>query len=186
MKLVAGLGNPGRTYEHTRHNAGFEVVDELARRAGATFRRSWRWPVATAEAEIGGRRVLLAKPLTFMNASGQAIGPLARKRGIAVGEVLAVVDDVELDPGRLRLRRSGGAGGHNGLKSLIEHLGGDGFARLRVGVGRAAGGEMVEHVLGRFTPEEQVVMRDAVARAADAVEEVLAGGLEKAMNTFNG
>lgn len=187
MKLVVGLGNPGRKYERTRHNVGFDVLDELARRAGVEFRRSWRFPAEMAEVVLDGKRLLLVKPRTFMNRSGEAVGPLARKKGAAPGEVLVVVDDVELECGRLRLRRDGRAGGHNGLKSVIELLGSESFPRVRVGVGRKQqGGDMVQHVLGRFTPDEQAVMKDAVARAADAVEVVLKEGLEKAQNQFNG
>ena len=187
MKIVVGLGNPGRKYEQTRHNVGFEVIDEVARRAGAEFRHSWRFPADLAEATLAGERVLLVKPRTFMNASGDAVGVLARKKGASPAEVLVVVDDVELDCGRLRVRAGGRAGGHNGLKSLIERLGSDAFPRVRVGVGRVpAGGEMVQHVLGRFTPDERSMMGPAVERAADAVQAVLSEGLEKAQNKFNG
>ena len=186
MKIVVGLGNPGRKYEHTRHNIGFDVVDEVARRAGAEFRHSWRFPADLAEATLGGERVLLVKPRTFMNRSGEAVGVLARKKGASATDVLVVVDDVELECGRLRLRASGRAGGHNGLKSVIELLGTEAFPRVRVGVGRVpAGGEMIQHVLGRFAPGERDVMEQAVQRAADAVSAVLADGLEKAQNKFN-
>lgn len=187
MKLVIGLGNPGRAYERTRHNAGFEVVDELARRAGSSFRRSWRWPILTAEAELGSVKVLLVKPQAFMNRSGPPVAALARKRGVSAGEILLVVDDVDLPPGVLRLRKQGSAGGHNGLKSVAQSLGSEAFARLRVGVGRPAGQtEMVDHVLTRFTPAEQDVMKTALVRAADAVQGVLEKGLDRAMNEFNG
>ena len=187
MKLVVGLGNPGRKYEHTRHNVGFAVLDELARRAGVAFRRSWRFPADLAEVTLGGRRVLLVKPRTFMNRSGEAVGPLARKKGAAPDEVLVVVDDVELDCGRLRLRRDGRAGGHNGLKSLVESLGSEAFPRVRVGVGRAEeGGDLADHVLSRFAPVERTVVAASVQRAADAVEQVLESGLETAQNRFNG
>ncbi len=187
MILVVGLGNPGRTYDHTRHNVGFAVVDELARRCGGAFRRSWRFPAELAEAGLGGQTVLLAKPRTFMNRSGEAAGPLARKKGVAVADVVAVVDDVELPVGRLRIRRGGSAGGHNGLKSLIEHLGTDEFPRVRVGVGPVpAGQDRVEFVLGRFPPAERAVMEQAVARAAEAVTVAVQEGWERAMNQFNG
>ena len=187
MKMVVGLGNPGRKYEHTRHNVGFDVVDELARRAGVAFRRSWRFPADLAEATLAGKRVLLVKPRTFMNRSGEAVGPLARKRGVAPAELLVVVDDVELECGRLRLRRDGRAGGHNGLKSLIELVGSEAFPRVRVGVGRVPeGGDLVQHVLGRFAPAEREAVEQAVQRAADAVSAVLAEGLDKAQNKFNG
>jgi PTH1 family peptidyl-tRNA hydrolase len=187
MKLVVGLGNSGRKYEHTRHNVGFDVVDEVARRVGAVFRRSWRFPADLAEATVAGERVLLVKPRTFMNRSGEAVGPLARKKGVTPADVLVVVDDVELDCGRLRLRRGGSAGGHNGLKSVIEIMGSDVFPRVRVGVGRTPeGGDMVQHVLGRFSPADREAVEQAVERAADAVEMVVREGLDKAQNKFNG
>ncbi len=187
MKLVVGLGNPGRAYERTRHNAGFDVLDELARRAGVEFRRSWRWPVMTAEAVLGSAKVLLVKPQAFMNRSGPPVAALARKRGWGAAEMLVVVDDVELPPGVLRLRKQGSSGGHNGLKSVAASLGSEAFARLRVGVGRpTAGGEMAEHVLSRFTPAERETMGVALVRAADAVECVVEKGLDRAMNEFNG
>ncbi len=187
MKLVVGLGNPGRKYEQTRHNIGFEVLDEVARRVGAGFRRSWRFPADLAEATWEGQKILLVRPRTYMNASGEAVGPLARKKGVSAGDVVVVVDDVELDCGRLRLRAGGSAGGHNGLKSLIEHLGSEAFPRVRVGVGRMpAGGNLVEHVLARFPPGERPVMQEAVQRAAEAALAVLREGLDKAQNKFNG
>lgn len=187
MKIVVGLGNPGRKYEHTRHNIGFDVVDEVARRVGVEFRHSWRFPADLAEGTLAGERVLLVKPRTFMNRSGEAVGVLARKKGATAADVLVVVDDVELECGRLRLRAGGSAGGHNGLKSVIELLGSEAFPRVRVGVGRVpAGGEMIQHVLGRFASAEREIMEQAVQRAADAVSAVLADGLEKAQNKFNG
>ena len=187
MKLIAGLGNPGRAYSGTRHNAGFAVMDELARRAEADFRTSVRRPLAVAEAELGGRRVLLVKPLAFMNQSGPPLVELMRRKGVAPKEMLVVVDDVELPPGKLRLRKQGGAGGHNGLRSIIDSLGADDFPRLRVGVGRPAPGEdMVGHVLTRFRPEERAAMEEAVQRAADAAACALEFGLDKAMNEYNG
>ncbi|HMP77255.1 MAG TPA: aminoacyl-tRNA hydrolase [Kiritimatiellia bacterium] len=185
MKLVIGLGNPGRAYAHTRHNVGFDVVEELARRMQVEFRRSWRFPADLAEGELEGERVVLARPRTFMNRSGEAGGALMRKKGIALADVVVVVDDVDLPAGRLRLRKAGSAGGHNGLKSLIAHFGSDAFPRVRVGVGRDAGGDTVEHVLGRFTPDEQPVIREAVQRAADAVAAALRNGWARAMNEFN-
>lgn len=187
MKLVVGLGNPGRAYEGTRHNVGFDVLDGLARRVKAEFRRSWRFPADLAEATWEGERLVLIRPRTYMNASGDAVAPVARKKGVAPGDLLVLVDDVELDCGKLRLRAGGSAGGHNGLKSLIERLGSDAFPRVRVGVGRVpAGGDLVRHVLGRFAPEEKAVMAEAVDRAVDAAMTALREGLERAQNKFNG
>jgi len=141
MKMVVGLGNPGREYQHTRHNAGFDVLDELARRHGGEFRGSLRFKAETAEVRIGAVNVLLVKPTTFMNASGEAVGPLMRKRGITAVDLVVVVDDVDLELGRLRIRGKGSPGGHNGLKSIEAALGSDEYARVRVGVGRPKGGK---------------------------------------------
>lgn len=187
MWLVAGLGNPGKRYARTRHNVGFEVVDELARRAAASFRRSWRFPGELAEVREDGDRLLLLKPRTYMNRSGQAVGPVLRRKGLALAELIVIVDDTELACGAVRLRRRGSAGGHNGLKSVIASLGSDEFIRLRVGVGgRPDDREMVDHVLSGFTPDERDVVDEAVSRAADAVWAVIRDGVDYAMNRYNG
>lgn len=187
MKMVVGLGNPGREYQRTRHNAGFDVLDELARRHGGEFRGSLRFKAETAEVRVGAVNVLLVKPATFMNASGEAVGPLMRKRGIDAVDLVVIVDDVDLELGRLRIRGKGSPGGHNGLKSVEAALGGDEYARVRVGVGRPkGGGEMVGHVLSRYAPDEQESVKTLYGRAADAVEVWLGEGLVKAMNSFNG
>lgn len=185
MKLIVGLGNPGAAYAHTRHNVGFDVVDELARRMGSDFRRSWRFPVETAEGSLGNERVLLVKSRTFMNRSGEAVGSLARKKGAKPADVIVVVDDLDLPVGRLRLRIAGSSGGHNGLKSLIEHLGSGDFPRVRIGIGHGAQRDTVEHVLGRFAPDEQPLVKEAIARAADAVVAALENGWDRAMSEFN-
>ena len=187
MKLIVGLGNPGKQYERTRHNIGFAVLDELAKRADVAFRKPWLAKAETAQAELAGQNVLLAKPVTFMNLSGTAVAPLARKRGLEPGDVVVVSDDMELPLGKLRIRAQGGAGGHNGLKSVIEQLGSDEFARVRVGIGRSAGeGDATNHVLGRFSAEERRALEPVIAAAADAVEGILRDGAEAAMNKFNG
>ena len=187
MWLVAGLGNPGKKYEGTRHNAGFDVVDALARRAGVPLRSRWRFPASTAEIRDGDERLLLVKPRTFMNRSGQAVGPVLQRNGLALSDLIVVVDDTELSCGRIRIRRSGSAGGHNGLKSVAAALGSDAFTRIRVGVGgQRDGHEMVQHVLGRFKPDERKEMEVAIERAADAVWMVARDGVDRAMNTYNG
>jgi PTH1 family peptidyl-tRNA hydrolase len=187
VKLIVGLGNPGKQYERTRHNIGFAVLDELARRAEAAFRKPWLAKAETVQAELAGQSVLLAKPVTFMNLSGTAVAPLARKRGLEAADVVVVSDDMELPLGKLRIRARGGAGGHNGLKSVIEQLGSDEFARVRVGIGRSAGeGDATSHVLGRFSAEERRALEPVIAAAADAVEGILRDGAETAMNKFNG
>ena len=185
MKLIVGLGNPGAQYKGTRHNIGFAVIDEIARRAAVGFES------APAEAVIAKWRrpeggALLAKPLTFMNLSGQAVGELARYFKVDVPDVLIVVDEVQLPLGRLRARARGSAGGHNGLKSVIAHLGDD-FSRLRIGVGR--GGQqrdLADHVLSRFEKDEAAEVERMTTRAADAAEMFITSGIEAVMNAFNG
>ena len=185
MKLVAGLGNPGTRYADTRHNVGFEVLDLLAERHGL------HWSAAPADALIakwltGPDRTLFVKPLTYMNLSGFAVRDLMHYFRIELPDMLVIVDEVQLELGRLRARRQGSAGGHNGLKSLIEQLGTDEFARLRIGVGRGKGtNNLADHVLGTFDAHEQPVMAEAVARSADAVECFIAEGIEPVMNRFN-
>ena len=187
MKLVVGLGNPGRAYEHTRHNAGWQVLDEFAKRRGAAFRRSWCRPVQTAKASMEGvGSLLLAKPLTFMNLSGNVLPALMRPAGLAAKDLIVVADDVNLPLGKLRIRAQGGAGGHNGLKSVIERVGTEDFVRVRVGVGEQEEGRSLrDHVLERMDAEARRVLAEAAARAADAVECILVRGTDRAMNEFN-
>lgn len=186
MKLVLGLGNPGRAYEGTRHNVGFDVADELARRHDARFRRGWLTSVSTAQVPISGQATLLAKPQTFMNRSGSALGPLMRRKGLAPSDLIVVLDDVELETGQIRIRKGGGAGGHNGLRSVIDSLGTEDFVRLRFGVGpRPPQVDLVNYVLGRFRAGEREVVGPAVQRAADAVESIISDGADRAMNAFN-
>ena len=185
MKLVAGLGNPGARYRGTRHNVGFEVLDLLAGRQRLSFEAA---PAEAVQARWrqGEDVVLLVKPLTFMNVSGQAVGALARYYKVALPDVLVVCDDVNLTLGRLRLRAGGSDGGHNGLRSIEIELGTNDYARLRVGVGRGdLRRDLAGHVLARFEPDEQPGIEAAIARAADAVDTWCADGLAKAMNAFN-
>ena len=185
MKAIVGLGNPGEKYAGTRHNVGFAVVDEIARRAGVRFES------APAEALIARWRrpddnVLLVKPLTFMNNSGQAIGELTRYFKIDVAGVLVIVDEVQLPLGRIRARARGSAGGHNGLKSAIAHLG-DQFARLRLGIGRGeVRRNLADHVLARFDIDEAAEVERMISRAADAAETFITSGIEAMMNDYNG
>lgn len=185
MKLVAGLGNPGRRYQATRHNVGFAVADELARRAGAVFELG-RANALTVRTGRGEAAVLLVKPLTLMNLSGEAVADLARYFRIAPPDILVVADDVNLPLGRLRLRARGSAGGHNGFRSIIGLLGSEEFPRLRIGVGRGdPRRELADHVLARFDDDEAPDVEAGVARAADAVECFIAEGIEAAMNRYN-
>src|SRR5919109_691703 len=177
--LVAGLGNPGRRYERTRHNAGWLVLDELARRHDGSWRS--KFSGSLAEIRLGDARLALLKPETYMNESGRSVTAAARFFKAAPESLLIVHDDVDLEPGRLQARRGGGLAGHNGLRSLAQHLGSQDFLRLRIGVGRPGRGDprsVSDWVLSPFAPENDV---DAlVTRAADAVETVVAEGLEQA------
>lgn len=185
MKLLVGLGNPGPQYRDTRHNAGFMVADALAARWGVD---QWREQhrALTASVRVGAEAVLLAKPMTFMNLSGEAVAGLARFYRVEPADVLVIVDEVALPLGRLRARPEGSAGGHNGLKSVIQHLGTTAFPRLRVGVGRGdARRDLADHVLGRFEPSERAEVEAAVLRAAEAAETFVSDGIGRVMNAFN-
>jgi PTH1 family peptidyl-tRNA hydrolase len=182
MRAVVGLGNPGSQYKGTRHNVGFEVVDELARRWSVALKK---WKTTADTVVVRSRDVVLVEPRTFMNNSGDAVAGIMAFHRIDPTDVLVVVDEVQLPLGRLRLRRSGSAGGHNGLKSVIESVG-DAFPRLRIGVGRGdAQWDLADHVLSRFAAEERPVIASALVRAADAVEVFIDAGIEAAMNQFN-
>jgi PTH1 family peptidyl-tRNA hydrolase len=180
FRLVAGLGNPGREYDRTRHNVGFLVADALARRAGSAFVHEPKWNADVARA---GDWTFM-KPMTFMNLSGESVGDFARFFKLEPAQTLVVLDDVALPLGRLRLRRSGSAGGHNGLASILMHLGTELVPRLRVGIGGAKD-SLVGHVLGKFSAAEQDALDQAVNRAADAVEFAQASGFDAAMNRYN-
>jgi peptidyl-tRNA hydrolase, PTH1 family len=187
MKLIVGLGNPGREYRDTRHNVGFVVVDEIARRHNLTFAMApSQVPDAMIAKRFGELALLVAKPLTFMNNSGEAVAALARYYDVPVGDLLIVIDEVALPFGRLRARARGSAGGHNGLKSVVARLGTTEFARLRLGVGRGdARRDLADHVLSKFEADEQSALGEFIARAADAAEMFAADGIEKVMNTYN-
>jgi peptidyl-tRNA hydrolase, PTH1 family len=185
VKAIVGLGNPGREYSGTRHNVGFAVLDELARRASVAFETSSSEALVAKWRRPDGQ-VLLVKPLTFMNASGQAIGELARYFKIDPADVLVIVDEVQLPLGKLRARTRGSAGGHNGLKSAIAHIG-DAFPRLRLGVGRGdERRDLADHVLSRFDKGEAAEVERMTTRAADAAEMFIASGIGAVMNAFNG
>jgi PTH1 family peptidyl-tRNA hydrolase len=180
FRLIAGLGNPGRQYAGTRHNAGFLVLDELARRAGVDFQFDGKW-----ESDLAARDgQTLMKPQTFMNLSGEAVGKYMRYHRMEPSEVLVVFDDTALPLGDLRMRRSGSAGGHNGLRSVIAHLGTEEISRLRVGIG-AAPGTLHNHVLGQFAADELPAVQASVERAADAVAYASRHGFGAAMNIYN-
>jgi len=182
--LVAGLGNPGREYERTRHNVGWLVLDELARRHGGSWRS--KFSGSLAEIRLGDARLALLKPETYMNESGRSVAGAARFFKVPPESLLVVHDDVDLEPARLQARRGGGLAGHNGLRSLAQHLGSQDFLRLRIGVGRPGRGDprpVADWVLSPFAAEEDV--EALVSRAADAVETIAAEGLETAQSRFN-
>lgn len=180
FRLIVGLGNPGRQYAETRHNAGFLVLDELARRMAVEFRFEPKWDAEIAP--CGGR--MLMKPQTFMNLSGAAVGNYAKYFRLEPSEVLVVLDEVAFPLGEMRMRRTGSAGGHNGLESVLMHLATEAVPRLRFGIG-AARGSLHDHVLGKFQSDERDSLQTSVGRAADAIEYASAHGLEAAMNIYN-
>lgn len=186
MFIIAGLGNPTLRYEGTRHNVGFEVIDTLADKYNiAVETRKSR--ALIGKGIIAGQKVILVKPQTYMNLSGESIGALADYYKIdEENELLVIYDDVSLDVGQLRIRRKGSAGGHNGIKNIIAHLGTDVFPRIKVGVGeKPKGYDLADYVLGHFSGEDREIMRESYRKAADAVEMILEGDLSGAMNTYN-
>ena len=184
--LLVCLGNPGDQYENTRHNAGFMVADELADRHNIPVQRL-KFRALTNTITVGDQKVLLMKPVTYMNLSGEAVHEAAAFYKIPPEHILVISDEVALAPGKLRVRRSGSAGGHNGLKNIIAHLGTDQFPRIRVGVGapQHPEHEMVDWVIGGFTPAERKVVDEAVGRAVDAALCVIESGVQEAQNRFN-
>ncbi len=180
IRLIVGLGNPGRDYTRTRHNVGFMILDRLAEKSGLQF-RAGKWHAETAT-QSG---VHFCKPSSFMNQSGQPVAAVSHFYKVPPSEMLIVLDDAALPLGRLRIRSSGSSGGHNGLKSIFEHLSTQDIPRLRVGIGAADGKEMSDHVLGQFSPDEQPVLEKTLQRAVEAIESARTHGLEAAMNFYN-
>ena len=184
-KLIVGLGNPGKEYDGTRHNIGFAVVDAFARQQGITVAKK-EHQALTGDGRIGDARVFLMKPQTFMNLSGQSVAAFLRMKPLELSDILVVTDDITLPLGKLRLRAEGSAGGHNGLKSLIAHLHGQAFPRLRFGVGAPRDPSVqIDFVLGRFGRGEQADVEDGIERALAALELWLSEGIQPAMNQFN-
>lgn len=187
MYLIAGLGNPTKEYEKTRHNMGFDCLDILADKLGVKFKES-KFGAMVAKGMYKGEQVLLVKPLTYMNLSGNAIAPLAKYYKVDTKNALLVVyDDTDLDIGKIRIRKKGSAGGHNGMKSIIANLGHEEFGRIRVGIGKRPGYmEMVDFVLGRFSAADRKLVDESLEKGAEAALEAVASGLDKAMNMYNG
>lgn len=183
--VIVGLGNPGPEYAGTRHNAGFWCIDALAKKHGITLERRNRSAIV-GEGEIEDLRVILVKPRTFVNRSGAAINYLTARYAAPIDKLLIVCDDINLPPGKLRMRRKGSAGGHNGIKSVIEAAGSQGFPRLRIGVGRPPEGTgQIEHVIGPMDSQDREIVDEAVGRAAEAIECLLTEGIDEAMSRFN-
>lgn len=186
MFLIAGLGNPSKEYDKTRHNAGFDTVDYLAVRHGIAIKEKKHKALA-GKGIIAGEKVVLLKPQTFMNLSGESIKEALNFYKLdETTELIVIYDDISLPPGQLRIRKQGSAGGHNGIKNIIAHLGHDRFVRIKIGVGeKPAGYDLVNYVLGRFSAEERKTMEEAFEKAADAVEVILSRGPDAAMNLYN-
>ena len=181
IRLIAGLGNPGREYEQTRHNIGFLVADRLAAQFGSTWERSTKWGALIAKHDD----IILIKPMTYMNRSGEPLHAVAQFHKIGPQEILVVLDDFALPLGRLRLRLRGSSGGHNGLESILMQFGTDEIPRLRIGIGTAPSEGSVDYVLSRFFEEERPLVASTIDRAADALKNAIDKGIVSAMNTFN-
>jgi len=184
VKLIVGLGNPGRKYAGNRHNVGFQCLDRLAEAWGLSFSQR-KHKALLAQGEIAGLKVILAKPQTFMNLSGDAVERMARFYKVPPASILVIYDDLDLPLGRIRLRPEGGSGGHKGMKSIIEHLGANGFPRLRVGTGRPTHGDPVDYVLDDFTLDERITIDVVYEKVVSAVELWLTEGVAAAMNRYN-
>lgn len=186
-ELIVGLGNPGAKYDRTRHNIGFAAVDELAKVWQMPLKENKRFQGLFSEGVAGGQKVRLLKPLTYMNRSGQSVRAVTDWYKVSPQSVLVIYDDMDLPVGKLRMRLSGSAGGHNGMKSTIAHLGGQDFPRLRIGIGKSNGDrETVSHVLGKFAPEEAKIMEEVLYVSVKAIELSLKEGIEKSMSRYNG
>lgn len=186
MYIIAGLGNPGRQYAHTRHNVGFDAIDVLAEKYNIKVENA-KGRALTGSGRIEGQSVLLVKPLTFMNLSGESIQALTDFYKIdETSQLIVIYDDISLPPGQLRIREKGSAGGHNGIKSIISHLGGQEFLRIKVGVGeKPAGWDLADYVLSRFAEDDRKKVEEALERAADAAVCLMTDGVEAAMNEYN-
>jgi PTH1 family peptidyl-tRNA hydrolase len=182
--LVVGLGNPGRRYAKTRHNIGFMVADHLAERYGIELSAK-RESYMAGKGSVEGSSIVLVEPLTFMNRSGLAARDAMKRYGAEAGSLIVVHDDIDMDAGKLKIRKRGSSGGHRGIESIIRETGTSEFIRVKIGIGREEGLAAEDHVLGKFTREEIPVIKDAITSAADAVVMIIARGVDKAMNTFN-
>lgn len=185
MKIVAGLGNPGAQYANTPHSVGFETVDAIAAAIGATWEEKRQFKCLWAKGSFAGQPVILIKPQTFMNLSGESVAPVVKYHNATPADLLVIQDDIDLPVGRMRVRKSGSCGGHNGIRNIIERLGTQDFARLKLGVGKDKS-DVIAHVLGKFDPATRQVMDKVVAEAVKAAAQILTDGPDRAMNAYNG
>lgn len=183
MWLIAGLGNPGRRYAKTRHNAGFMVADEIARRYGIELKEKESFAIWKGSVE--GNDIILLEPLTFMNRSGLTVRDVIKRYAIPPENLIVIQDDIDIETGKLKIRKRGSSGGHKGVQSLIENIGTSEFIRVKIGVGREEGLPVEDYVLSKFRKDETTLIKDAIVKAADAVEIIMKDGIEKAMNRFN-
>ncbi len=183
MWVIVGLGNPGRRYAKTRHNVGFVVADNLAERYGIEFKEKELY--RTGRGSMEGNQVILLEPLTFMNRSGLAVRDVMRRHGVLPENLIVVHDDIDMETGKLKIRKKGSSGGHKGIESVIGSTGTTEFIRVKIGVGREEGVAAEDYVLGKFRKEEVQLIKEAVGRASDAVAVILKEGVDRAMNTFN-
>ena len=185
MKIIVGLGNPGQQYANTPHSVGFEAVDAIAAEIGATWEEKRQFKCLTAKGTFAGLPVMLVKPQTYMNLSGESVAPVVKYHNATPADLLVIQDDIDLPVGRMRVRKNGSCGGHNGIRNIIERLGTQDFARLKLGVGKDRS-DVIAHVLGKFDPTTRKTMDLVVAEAAKAAAAILKGGPDRAMNLYNG
>lgn len=184
MYIFVGLGNPGVRYDSTRHNIGFEVIDHFSRTHHIPVRKI-KHKALIGEGRINGEQVVLIKPQTYMNLSGESLQSIIRFYKIPLENLVVIYDDIDLETGKIRIRQQGGSGTHNGMRSILSHLNSEGFPRIRMGVGKPLQGDLADYVLGRFRPEEIPLMENAIVRASEALECIVKDGLQKAMNRYN-
>lgn len=184
MFLIVGLGNPGKGYEDTRHNIGFKVIDNIAKEYNIEINRQ-KFKGVYGEGFINNKKVMLLKPTTYMNLSGESVREVVDFYNLENSEVIVIYDDISLEVGKLRIRDKGSAGGHNGIKSIIAHLGSDIFPRIKVGIGQP-NGDLVKYVLGKFTKEEMTILSESIDASTKATEEIIKSDVKTAMNQFNG
>ena len=185
MKIIAGLGNPGAQYENTPHSVGFEAVDAIAAEIGASWEEKRQFKCMMAKGNFAGQQVMLVKPMTYMNLSGDSVAPVVKYHNATPADLLVVQDDIDLPLGRMRIRKNGSCGGHNGIRNIIERIGTQDFARLKLGVGKDRS-NVIAHVLGKFDPASRKVVDQVVAEAVKAAAAVLKNGADRAMNLYNG